>query len=117
MRAEETVNEYFDRTLAIANKLKANGEDKGDIGVVEKIFKSMTSKFNYVVCSIEKSKDMSTLTIDELQRSLLVHEQQMSPLIEDEHALKISHGELSGGTGRGFGRGGRGREEADLTKL
>ena len=29
MKTGETVNEYFARTLTIANKMKANGEDKG----------------------------------------------------------------------------------------
>ncbi|KAL6334580.1 hypothetical protein AAG906_019081 [Vitis piasezkii] len=66
MNPGETVNEYFSRTLAIANKMKVNGEDKGNIAIVEKILRSMTSKFDYVVCSIEESKDLDTLTIDEL---------------------------------------------------
>jgi hypothetical protein len=74
MKAGESVNEYFARTLTIANKMKANGENKGDIVVVEKILRSLTHKFDYVVCSIEKSRDIDTLTIDELQSSLFVHE-------------------------------------------
>jgi hypothetical protein len=45
--------------------------------VVEKILRSMPQKFNYVVCSIEESNDVTTLWIDELQSSLLVHEQRM----------------------------------------
>ncbi|XP_039141196.1 uncharacterized protein LOC120278470 [Dioscorea cayenensis subsp. rotundata] len=69
MKTGETVNEYFARVLTIANKMKANGEDKGDVAVVEKILRSMTSKFDYIVCSIEEAKDTSTLTIDELQRT------------------------------------------------
>ncbi|KAJ8900016.1 hypothetical protein K2173_024129 [Erythroxylum novogranatense] len=109
MKAGETVNEYFARTLTIANKMKANGENKGDIVIVEKILRSMTPKFAYVVCSIEESKDTSTLTIDELQSSLLVHEQRMSSHVAEEHALKISHGDHLEGQGRGQGRGGRGR--------
>ena len=60
----ESVNEYFARTLTIVNKMKANGENKGDVDVVEKILRSMTPKFDYVVCSIEESKDIDTLTID-----------------------------------------------------
>lgn len=36
MKDGETVNEYFTRTLAIANKMKANGEDKGSTAIVEK---------------------------------------------------------------------------------
>ncbi|RVW19207.1 Retrovirus-related Pol polyprotein from transposon TNT 1-94 [Vitis vinifera] len=118
MKAGESVNEYFARTLTIANKMKANGDDKGDVAVVEKILRSMTPKFDYVVCSIEESKDIDTLTIDELQSSLLVHEQRMSSHEEEEHALKITHGEQSGGRGRGRGsfrgRGrGRGRQSFD----
>ena len=104
------MNEYFARTLTITNKMKANGEDKGDVTVVEKILRSMTPKFGYVVCSIEESKDIDTLTIDELQSSLLVHEQHMSSHEEEEHALKITHGGQSGGRGRGCGSfRGRGR--------
>lgn len=30
MKAGESVNEYFAWTLTIANKMKANGDDKGD---------------------------------------------------------------------------------------
>ena len=93
------MNDYFAQTLTIANKMKANGDDKGDVAVVEKILRSMTSKFDYVVCSIEKSKDIDTLTIDELQSSLLVHEQCMSSHKEEENALKITHGDQYGGRG------------------
>ncbi|KAA8532979.1 hypothetical protein F0562_032904 [Nyssa sinensis] len=114
----ESVNEYFTRALTIANKMKANGEDKGDVAVVEKILRFMTPKFDYVKCSIEESKDTVTLTIDELQISLLVHEQRMSSHVEKEHALKIIHGDQSRGRGRGHGsfrgRGrGRGRQSFD----
>ena len=101
MKAGESVNEYFAQTLTIANKMKANGENKGDVIVVEKILRSMTPRFDCVVCSIEKSKDIDTLTIDELQNSLLVHEKHMSSHIEEEHALKITLGNQSGGRGRG----------------
>ena len=93
------MNDYFAQTLTIANKMKANGDDKGDVAVVEKILRSMTSKFDYVVCSIEESKDIDTLTIDELQSSLLVHEQCMSSHKEEENALKITHGDQYGGRG------------------
>ena len=44
MKAGESMNEYFARTLSIANKMKANGEDKGDVAVVEKIFEIHDSK-------------------------------------------------------------------------
>ena len=46
-----------------------------EVKIVEKILRTLTEKFNYIVCSIEESKDISQLTVDELQSSLLVHEQ------------------------------------------
>jgi hypothetical protein len=118
MKAGETVNEYFARTLTVANKMKANGETLGDVAIIEKILRSLTLKFDYVVCSIEESKDIDTLTIDELQSSLLVHEQRMSSHIEEEQALQAIHESPSRGKGRGRGsfrgRGrGRGRQNFD----
>ena len=66
MKERELVNEYLARVLVISNKMKANGEDVKNVAVVEKVLRSMTPKFNYVVCSIEESKDTSMLSIDEL---------------------------------------------------
>jgi RNase H-fold protein (predicted Holliday junction resolvase) len=103
MKAGESMNEYFARTLTIANKMKANGENKGDTAVVEKILRSLTQKFDYVVCSIEESRDIDTLTIDELQSSLLAHKQRMSTHVEEEHALQITHGDQFRGRSRGCG--------------
>ncbi|XP_070662476.1 uncharacterized protein [Malus domestica] len=74
MKTGETVNNYFGRTLIIANKIRVHGERMEDVVIIEKILRSMTSKFDYVVCSIEESNDLDTLSIDELQSSLLVHE-------------------------------------------
>ena len=37
--------------------------------MVEKIVRSLTEKFIYIVCSIEESKDIEALSIDELQSS------------------------------------------------
>lgn len=34
----------------------------------------MTSKWDYVVCFIEESKDVSLMSIQELQSSLILHE-------------------------------------------
>ncbi|XP_058740872.1 uncharacterized protein LOC131613200 [Vicia villosa] len=55
----------------------------------------MSAKFNYVVCSIEESNDVTTLSIDELQSSLLVHEQRMQGPRDhsEEQALKMSNWE------------------------
>ncbi|XP_073263189.1 uncharacterized protein [Populus alba] len=105
----ETVNAYFARVLSIANKMKAHGENLNETMITEKILQSMISKFNYVVCSIEESNNMTTMTIDELQSSLLVHEQRMKSQEEEEQVLKVTNEDKAGRKGRRAWRGGRGR--------
>jgi len=90
MKKRETVNNYFGRTLTIANKIKTHGDSISQTIINEKVLRSMTSKFDYVVCSIEESNDLNTLTIDELLSSLLVHEQRMNGQQGKEQALKIT---------------------------
>jgi glycerol-3-phosphate cytidylyltransferase-like family protein len=118
MKENETVDEYFSRTLAIANKMTAHGERLEQVNIVEKVLRSMTSKCNYVVCSIEESNDVTTLTIDELQSSLLVHEQRMKGAQEkdDEQALKMTNGGRGYGRGRGRGTSARGRGRGRQSK-
>ncbi|MCI55692.1 hypothetical protein A2U01_0076943, partial [Trifolium medium] len=72
----------------------------------------MNARFDYVVCSIEESNNVTELTVDELQSSLLVHEQRIKghQIHHQEQALKATNGGRSGGRGRGRsssrGRGG-----------
>ena len=67
---------------------------------------TFTLKWDYVVCSIEESKDIDVLSLDELQSSLLVHEQKMNrSSSSEEQALKAStftHSSSSSSRGRGW---------------
>ncbi|XP_050939337.1 uncharacterized protein LOC127148946 [Cucumis melo] len=45
MKQGEFVDEYFSRTLAIVNKMQIHREKIEDVAVVEKILRSMDSKF------------------------------------------------------------------------
>ena len=76
MKAGEGVSKYFSRVLSVANKMRTHGEQMQDVTVVEKILRSLSEKFNYVVSSIEESKEVGQLSVDELQSSLIVHEQK-----------------------------------------
>ena len=98
------MNAYFSCTLAIANKMKAHGESMSETIITTKILRSMVSKFDYVVCSIEESNNLHMMS------SLLVHEQRMRSHRKEEQVLKISHEDKVGrGRGNGAYRGGRGR--------
>lgn len=46
--------------------------------MVEKVFRTLPKKFDIVVITIEESKDLTQLSIDELLGSLLSHESRMN---------------------------------------
>lgn len=89
MKSGETITVYFSRVMAVANKMRVCGDVMTDVTVVEKILRSLTDKFNYIVCAIEESKDIDVMSIDELQSSLIVHEQKFNRHGNDEQALKV----------------------------
>jgi gag-polypeptide of LTR copia-type len=76
MNNTEGFSDYITRVQRIMNQLKRNGENLSDQRVVEKILWSPTDTFENVVCAIKESKDLAELTVDELNGSLLAHEQK-----------------------------------------
>ena len=78
MTSGELVIDYSSRTIAIVNKIRIHGDKTENVLIVEKILRSLTPNFNFVVYSIEEANDVGLLSIDELQSSLLVHEQNIN---------------------------------------
>ncbi|XP_040944722.1 uncharacterized protein [Gossypium hirsutum] len=108
MNAGESVTDYFAKTMAIANKMRIHGERLENVTIIEKILRSMTTKFNSIVCSIKESNDIDKLSIDELQGSLLIHEQKLNRQDKEEQVLQVlsnNHSFFSKGGGRGRVRG------------
>ena len=60
----------------VVNQLTRNGETVNNARVVEKILRSLIDKFENIVCAIEESKDLSTLSVEELTGFLEAHEQR-----------------------------------------
>ncbi|KAH9735189.1 hypothetical protein KPL71_017659 [Citrus sinensis] len=113
MKMGESVSAYFARTMAIANKRRIHGEQLEDVIIIEKILRSLTAKFNYIVCAIEESRDIDTLSIDELESTLLVHEQKVIRQDKEEQALQVAANlkPTRGGKGGWKGKNGQNRSE------
>jgi hypothetical protein len=119
MKTGENITDYFTKVMTVASKMRIYGEQMRGVMIVEKILRSLTDRFNYIVCSIEESKDIDVLSIDELQSSLIVHEQKFQKHSLEEQALKVTSEDRF--YGRGQGRraprgGGRGRGQYTFNK-
>jgi len=86
--------------MEIANDMRNYGEDMDDFKIIEKILRSLTDNFNFVVYSIEETKDIDLLIVDELQSSLLIHEQKIRERRSEEQVLQVEQD-----TRKAIGRG------------
>src|SRR3954470_3270621 len=81
------------RVILVTNEMKACGETLSKQVIIEKVLRSLTTQFDYIVVAIEHSKDLETMRIEELQSSLEAHESRLTERTferEVEQALKAS---------------------------
>jgi len=127
MREKGSIQEFLSRVSEIVSQMKTYGEVISNQTVINKVLRSLSRNFDYIIAAIEKSKDLSTYTCDELMSSLQAHEARVNRSSEkvEEKAFHMngeslencSRGRSTGGFhGRGYGRGqgsgqGRGRHD------
>ncbi|XP_015579968.1 uncharacterized protein LOC107261942 [Ricinus communis] len=109
MQNGECVNDYISRVMLIANDMRGAGETMEDRHIVEKILRTLSNKYIYILCSIEESKDINEMTVDELHSSLLVHEHKIKRKEVTEQALKVTGDSSTLRADERFGDKGRGR--------
>ncbi|XP_059626059.1 uncharacterized protein LOC132269062 [Cornus florida] len=78
MKDNESISVYFTKTLTIVNQIRRYGDKIGDVRVLEKIMRSLNSKFEHVVIAIEESKDLDAMIVDELLATLEIHKQRIN---------------------------------------
>ena len=77
MEESEGIGNFFGRLQVLANSMKGCGEKFTNLMLIEKVLRSLNPKFDHIVVAIEESKDLESMSIDELQGSLKAHEQRV----------------------------------------
>jgi len=74
MKEAETIKEYFDRLLAVVNKIRLLREDLPDRKIIEKVLVSLPKRFEAKISSLEDSRDLTMISLTELMKSLQIQE-------------------------------------------
>ncbi|KAJ0448763.1 putative RNA-directed DNA polymerase [Helianthus annuus] len=140
MKEDEIVGDYFSRVMNNVGQQRSYGEDVADQKVVEKILRSLSPKFDYVIPSIEVTFDLAEVTPVKLMGLLQSQEERINSRLSndkgnkvversDEQALPVVQEANRNsnyrdanwrGRGRGASRGrgfGRGRGNLDRSKV
>ena len=70
MKESETIKDYSDKLLSIANKVRLLGSKLNDSRIVEKIFVMMPERYETIVTTLENTKDLPKISLAELLNSL-----------------------------------------------
>ncbi|XP_049364273.1 uncharacterized protein LOC125829038 [Solanum verrucosum] len=76
MKESETIKEYSDRLMSIANRVRLLGFEFKDSRIVGKILVTVSERFEATITTLENTKDLSKITLAELLNSLQAQEQR-----------------------------------------
>ncbi|XP_006598638.1 uncharacterized protein LOC114386248 [Glycine soja] len=101
MKEFETIKEYANKLLSIANKVRLLGSEFSNLRIVEKILVTVPERFEATITALENTKDLSKLTLAELVNALQSQEQRRRMRADDsvegvlQAKLQINQGEKS----------------------
>jgi hypothetical protein len=91
MLEEETFGEFYTNISDIRNSMVSLGKQISDVKLIQKILISLVERFRIKLTTIEESKDLEEMKIEELVGSLQTYEYSLPPVrMAKTIALKAS---------------------------
>jgi hypothetical protein len=76
----ETFGEFYSKISDLRNSMVSLGKPISDVKLIRKILRSLPERFRIKVTTIEESKDLEEMKIEELVRSLQTYEPSLPPV-------------------------------------
>ncbi|KAH0740583.1 hypothetical protein KY290_033626 [Solanum tuberosum] len=89
MKDSETIKEYTDRLLNIANHVRLLGSTFNEARIVEKILVTVPKRFEAIITTLENTKDLSSITLTQLLSAFQAQEKRCD--MRQEGALPAKH--------------------------
>jgi len=80
MLEEETFGEFYSKMSDLRNSMVSIGKPVSDVKLNRKILRSLPERFRIKVTTIEESKDLKEMKIEELVGSLQTYELSLPPV-------------------------------------
>ena len=77
MNDDEDIDSFFLKVAEIVNNMKSLGETMPESIILQKILRSLPSRFNPKVSAIEETNDWETLTMNQLLGNLTAYEMRL----------------------------------------
>lgn len=77
MKESNIIDSFFTQIIRLVHQIRSHGENLEERGVVEKILRSLPTRFEYMVVAIEETKNLLQFLVDELYASLISHENRL----------------------------------------
>jgi hypothetical protein len=91
MLEEETFKEFYTKISDLRNSMGSLGKSISDVKLIRKILRSLPERFRIKVTTIEESKDLEDMKIEELVGSLQTYKYSLPPVRNEKTiALKAS---------------------------
>jgi hypothetical protein len=80
MLEDETFEEFYSKMSDLTNSMVSLGKPISDVKLIRKILRSLPERFRIKVTTIEESKDLEEMKIEELVGSLQTYELSLPPV-------------------------------------